>query len=187
MDPGEERAGSGGHVDGAFTAERCNCSREFLRMPQGYGVRRRPIPAQSPALLQGRPPDISSLLTYLGSLSASMLPETRRSDREEVLIGGVPFRLDEDARASSGVGVLLSTGASCSLRPSQRSSTSVRTGTTSRLPPTSDSHVCPTTAACPAACASDGAGREASPINAAVVPGHRRADGSPTRPTSALH
>ena len=48
------------------------------------------------------------------SLSASMLPETKRSDREEVLIGGVPFRLGEDARASSGVGVLLSTGASYS-------------------------------------------------------------------------
>ncbi len=48
------------------------------------------------------------------SLSASMLPETRRSDREEVLIGGVPFRLNEDARASSGVGVLLSTGFSYS-------------------------------------------------------------------------
>lgn len=48
------------------------------------------------------------------SLSTSMLPETRRSDREEVLIGGVPFRLDEDARASSGVGVLFSTGASYS-------------------------------------------------------------------------
>ena len=48
------------------------------------------------------------------SLSASMLPETRRSEREEVLIGGVPFRLDEDARASSGVGASLSTGASFS-------------------------------------------------------------------------
>ena len=48
------------------------------------------------------------------SLSASMLPETRRSDREEVLIGGVPFRLDEDARASSGLGALLSTGVSFS-------------------------------------------------------------------------
>ena len=46
------------------------------------------------------------------SLSASMLPETTRPDREEVLIGGVPFRLSEDARASSGAGVLLSTGAS---------------------------------------------------------------------------
>lgn len=48
------------------------------------------------------------------SLSASMLPETRRPDREEVLIGGVPFRLSEDARASSGVGAFLSTGASFS-------------------------------------------------------------------------
>ena len=44
------------------------------------------------------------------SLSASMLPDTRRSDREEVLIGGVPFRLSEDARASSGVGALISAG-----------------------------------------------------------------------------
>ena len=48
------------------------------------------------------------------SLSASMLPETRRPDREEVLIGGVPFRLSEDARASSGVGALISAGASFS-------------------------------------------------------------------------
>ena len=48
------------------------------------------------------------------SLSASMLPETKRPDREEVLIGGVPFRLNEDARASSGVGALLSSGVSFS-------------------------------------------------------------------------
>lgn len=48
------------------------------------------------------------------SLSASVLPETRRSDREEVLIGGVPFRLDEDARESSGVGGLVSAGVSFS-------------------------------------------------------------------------
>ena len=48
------------------------------------------------------------------SLSASMLPETKRPDRGEVLIGGVPFRLNEDARASSGVGALLSTGVSFS-------------------------------------------------------------------------
>ena len=50
------------------------------------------------------------------SLSAAMLPETRRPDREEVLIGGVPFRLSEDARASSGVGALISAGASFSPR-----------------------------------------------------------------------
>ena len=48
------------------------------------------------------------------SFSASLLPETRRSDREEVLIGGVPFQLSEDARASSGVGGLFSTGVSFS-------------------------------------------------------------------------
>ena len=48
------------------------------------------------------------------SFSASLLPETSRSDREEVLIGGVPFRLSEDARASSGVGALFSAGASFS-------------------------------------------------------------------------
>ena len=50
------------------------------------------------------------------SVSASMLPETRRPDRETVLIGGVPFRLDEDARASSGAGVLVSGGVSFSPR-----------------------------------------------------------------------
>ena len=48
------------------------------------------------------------------SFSASMLPETRRPDRETVLIGGVPFRLNEDARASSGAGALVSAGASFS-------------------------------------------------------------------------
>ena len=48
------------------------------------------------------------------SLSASVLPETRRSDREEVLIGGVPFRLSEEARASSGAGALVAAGASFS-------------------------------------------------------------------------
>ena len=48
------------------------------------------------------------------SLSASLLPETRRPDREQILIGGVPFRLDEDARASSGMGALVSGGVSFS-------------------------------------------------------------------------
>ena len=48
------------------------------------------------------------------SFSASLLPETRRPDREIVLIGGVPFRLNEDARAPSGVGGLFSAGVSFS-------------------------------------------------------------------------
>ena len=48
------------------------------------------------------------------SFSASLLPETRRTDREIALIGGVPFRLNEDARAPSGVGGLVSAGVSFS-------------------------------------------------------------------------
>ena len=48
------------------------------------------------------------------SVSAAVLPESnpaKRTDEEEVRIGGVPFRLDEDAREASGTGLLLSTGA----------------------------------------------------------------------------
>ena len=50
------------------------------------------------------------------SVSASMLPVTRRPERETIRIGGVPFRLDEDARASSGAGALVSAGVSFSPR-----------------------------------------------------------------------
>ena len=39
---------------------------------------------------------------WSASLSASLLPETKRTDREDILIGDVPFRLDEEARSSSG-------------------------------------------------------------------------------------
>ena len=72
------------------------------------------LPSSVEAAVEGFLRGIDARKKWSVSLSASMLPETRRSDREEVLIGGVPFRLDEDARASSGVGVLLSTGASYS-------------------------------------------------------------------------
>ena len=51
---------------------------------------------------------------WSASLSASLLPETKRTGREEVLIGGVPFRLDEDARSSSGKGGLIAAGISYS-------------------------------------------------------------------------
>ena len=51
---------------------------------------------------------------WSASLSASILPETRRTDRETVLIGGVPFRLNEDARSSSGTGGLVAAGISFS-------------------------------------------------------------------------
>ena len=48
------------------------------------------------------------------SLSLAVLPESnpvKRTDREEVRVGGVPFRLNEDAREASGTGLLISTGA----------------------------------------------------------------------------
>ena len=38
------------------------------------------------------------------SVSASMRPETERPQHETVLIGNVPFRLDDEARSSSGTG-----------------------------------------------------------------------------------
>ena len=50
------------------------------------------------------------------SVSAAMLPETRRPQRESVLIGGVPFRLNKDATTPSGGGALLSGGLSFSPR-----------------------------------------------------------------------
>ena len=43
-----------------------------------------------------------------------MLPDTKRPQRESILIGEVTFRLDEEARSGSGSGVLLSGGASFS-------------------------------------------------------------------------
>ena len=80
-----------------------------------------------------------------------MLPDNQalRIVKKSIRIGGVPFRLDEDARASSGVGVLLSDRRfrtrrqitddiprRARLRPSAAEAlSSVRTGTTSRRPP----------------------------------------------------
>ena len=72
------------------------------------------LPSSVEAAVEGFLRGIDARKRWSASLSVSMLPETRRPDREEVLIGGVPFRLSEDARASSGVGVLLSAGASFS-------------------------------------------------------------------------
>ena len=51
------------------------------------------------------------------SLSAAVLPESnpvKRTGREHIRIGDVPFRLNPDARESSGVGYLVTTGASFS-------------------------------------------------------------------------
>ena len=56
------------------------------------------------------------------SVSAALLPETRRPERGTVQIGGVPFQLNEDATSSSGTGVLLTGGASFSPGPGGRRS-----------------------------------------------------------------
>ena len=51
------------------------------------------------------------------SISGAVLPESnpvKRTGDREVLIGGIPFQLDEDARESSGVGFLVSAGGSFS-------------------------------------------------------------------------
>lgn len=51
------------------------------------------------------------------SVSAAILPESnpaRRTESEEVRVGNVPFRLDEDARSSSGIGRLIGGGVSFS-------------------------------------------------------------------------
>ncbi len=51
---------------------------------------------------------------WSASLSFSVLPESnpaKRTESREIRIGGVPFQLDEESRATSGTGLLISTGA----------------------------------------------------------------------------
>ena len=50
---------------------------------------------------------------WAASFSMSVLPESnpaKRTDAREVRIGGVPFRLNDDARAASGIGLFLNAG-----------------------------------------------------------------------------
>ena len=50
---------------------------------------------------------------WSATLSVSLLPETntvRRTDRETVEIAGIPFRLNEDAREASGLGIRVGLG-----------------------------------------------------------------------------
>ena len=57
--------------------------------------------------------EINRRKPWSATLSASLLPETnavRRTDRETVEIGGIPFRLNEDARESSGIGIRIGLG-----------------------------------------------------------------------------
>ena len=72
------------------------------------------LPASVEAVVEGFLRRLNLRKRWSVSLSASRLAETERPARETVLIGGVPFRLDEDARSSSGAGWLVSAGGSFS-------------------------------------------------------------------------
>ena len=74
------------------------------------------LPSSVEATVEGFLRRIDARKRWSVSVSASVLPETRRPERETILIGGVPFRLDEEARASSGTGGFFSTGVSYSPR-----------------------------------------------------------------------
>lgn len=72
------------------------------------------LPASTESAVEGFLRRIDARRRWTASASASVLPETRRNDSETVLIGGVPFRLSEDARTPSGTGGLMTAGISFS-------------------------------------------------------------------------
>ena len=74
------------------------------------------LPASVGAAVEGYLRRLNVRKRWSLSFSVSRLPEIQRPERETVLIGGVPFRLDEDARSSSGAGWLVSAGGSFSPR-----------------------------------------------------------------------
>ena len=75
------------------------------------------LPSSAQAAVEGFLNRIDARKRWSLSLSATVVPEsnpTKRTGREQIHIGGVPFRLNPDARESSGVGYLVTTGASFS-------------------------------------------------------------------------
>ena len=71
------------------------------------------LPSSVESVVEGFLNAIDARKRWSGYVSLAALPETnavRRTDREVVRIGGAPFRLNEDARAASGIGTQLSAG-----------------------------------------------------------------------------
>ena len=71
------------------------------------------LPSSVESVVEGFLNAIDARKRWSAYVSLAALPETnavRRTDREVVRIGGAPFRLNEDARAASGVGAQLSAG-----------------------------------------------------------------------------
>ena len=113
----------------AILARRLGLTRARLELVQAYFLAGRDdkaryrfdlsladdLPPSVEAPIEGFQCRIDARERWLTPLPATLLPETERSGRETVLIGGVPFRLSEDARASSSAGALVSVGASFSL------------------------------------------------------------------------
>ena len=72
------------------------------------------LPSSVESAVEGYLDRIDARKRWSVSLSVGVLPETnpvKRTDREEVRIGGIPFRLNDDAREASGIGRLVSAGA----------------------------------------------------------------------------
>ena len=75
------------------------------------------LPSSVEAAVEGFLDGIDARRRWSLSLSTAVVPESnpvKRTDRKRVRIGGVPFDLNPDARESSGVGYLVTTGASFS-------------------------------------------------------------------------
>ena len=75
------------------------------------------LPSSVEAVVENFLKRIDARKRWSVSISGAIMPESnpaKRTNREEVRIGGVPFRLNEDARASSGVGGLIAAGVSFS-------------------------------------------------------------------------
>ena len=71
------------------------------------------LPSSVEAAVEGFLKRIDARKRWSVSVSGAIIPESnpaKRTDREQVRIGGVPFRLNEDARAASGVGTLITAG-----------------------------------------------------------------------------
>lgn len=75
------------------------------------------LPSSVESAVEGFLDSIDARRRWSLSLSTAVVPESnpiKRTDRKRVRIGGVPFDLNPDARESSGVGYLVTTGVSFS-------------------------------------------------------------------------
>lgn len=82
-------------------------ARRHFRLARADGL---PLPVA--AAVEGFLRRIDARRRWSASVSVAALPDVKRTNREEVRIGGIPFRLNEDARSSSGIGARVQAGIS---------------------------------------------------------------------------